>query len=191
MVGEAAIQTGETAREATRRDTFLRLIEQYGPALKRLAGAYLDREADREDLFQEIAVALWQAIPAFRGESSERTWLYRIAHNVAISDSARLRGHRRREEAAPELFDRASAAPDAEKELLREEKRRLLVEAIRELSGVDRQIVLLHLEGLSYAEIEEVSGLSQAALATRLTRAREKLKEHIRSKEGGAYERSR
>jgi RNA polymerase sigma-70 factor (ECF subfamily) len=162
-----------------KRDTFLRLIEEYGPALKRLAGVYMDRPADREDLFQEIAVALWQAIPAFRGASSERTWLYRIAHNVALSSAARVRGRRRREEAAPAEFDRASAAPGAEKELLREEERQLLVEAIRALGAVDRQLVLLHLEGLSYAEIEEVSGLSQAALATRLTRAREKLRERI------------
>ena len=43
------------------------------PALRRLAGAYMEQPADREDLFQEIAVALWQAIPRFRGESSERT----------------------------------------------------------------------------------------------------------------------
>jgi DNA-directed RNA polymerase specialized sigma24 family protein len=50
---------------------------------------------------------------------------------------------------------------------------------------LDREVILLHLEGLSYAEIEEVSGLSQSAIAARLTRIREKLKQKIGGKEAG------
>ena len=179
MVSEAAIETRETAQSDSPRETFLRLIEQYEPALRRLAGAYMEQGADREDLFQEIAMALWQAIPKFRGESSERTWLYRIAHNVSISSSAKLRRVGQREESIPESFDRPSALSDAEQELLREEKRRRLTDSIRDLPAIDRQIVLLHLEHLSYGEIEEVTGLSETAIATRLTRVREKLKEKI------------
>jgi DNA-directed RNA polymerase specialized sigma24 family protein len=67
----ALAQTQEVGNEWDRSRTFLRLIEQYQPALRRLAGAYMDRENDG-GLFQEIALALWQAIPRFRGESSER-----------------------------------------------------------------------------------------------------------------------
>ncbi len=66
--------------------------------MRRLAAVYVNDGRDREDLVQEIAVALWQAIPKFRGEASERTWLYRIAHNTAITASAKLwrRGRRKR-----------------------------------------------------------------------------------------------
>ncbi len=170
---------------ADRRETFLRLIGQYEPALRRLAGAYMERPTDREDLFQDIAVALWQSIARFRGESSERTWLYRIAHNVAISSSAKIRRVGRKEESMPIPFDRFSSSPGAEHALLKEERRLLLLDSIRDLPMIDRQIILLHLEGLSYAEIEEVTGLSVSAIATRLTRIREKLKESIRSKEVG------
>lgn len=81
----------------------------------------------------------------------------------------------------PENFEFASVHAGAEDSLLQAEKARLLNASIRELGIVDRQIVLLHLEGLSYAEIEEVAGLSQTAIATRLTRAREKLKQKIRA----------
>ncbi|MBZ5522965.1 MAG: RNA polymerase subunit sigma-70, partial [Acidobacteriia bacterium] len=61
--------------DTRRRETFLRLIAEYQGALRRLAAVYVTDSRDREDLVQEIAVALWQAIPGFRGESSERTWL--------------------------------------------------------------------------------------------------------------------
>jgi RNA polymerase sigma factor (sigma-70 family) len=163
---------------------FLRLFEEYGPALERLAGAYVARAEDREDLVQEIAVALWRALPAYRGDASERTWLYRIAHNTAITASMKQRKRETREVAA-EPVDHPSGRASAEQELLSSEKRRLLVEAIRGLPPPDRQITVLHLEGLSYTEIEEVTGLSEGAVAARLTRIREKLRRIIRAKEAG------
>ena len=183
MHGEALLERSQAAGEASRRDTFLQLMEQYEPALRRLAGAYLQRAADREDLFQEIAVALWQAIPNFRGESSERTWLYRIAHNVAISSTAKLHRRGRTEQTMPEQFEHASVARDAEQKVLRAEKIRLLNESIQRLSVIDREIVLLHLEGLSHAGIEEITGLSEIAIATRLTRIRGKLRGQIHTME--------
>ena len=179
--------SGLTAAESelVRNDVFLRLMQQFEPASRRLAAAYFDREPDRADLFQEIAIALWQAIPRFRKESSERTWLYRIAHNVAISSSAKTHRRARREEFLSEEFEHPSAATGVEEGLLLGEKRRALVDSIRRLAAADRQIILLHLEGLSYTEIEEVSGLSETAIATRLSRIRAKLKEEIRKREVG------
>ncbi|MGC1783931.1 MAG: RNA polymerase sigma factor [Acidobacteriaceae bacterium] len=191
MIGEATLDSRVAVQATAMRDTFLDLIAQYEPALRRLAGAYLDQPSDRDDLFQEIAVALWQALPKYRGESSQRTWLYRVAHNVAISYVVRFRRRRRSEEEMPENFEFPSAHAGAEDSLLQAEKARLLNTSIRGLGTVDRQIVVLHLEGLSYAEIEEVAGRSQTAIATRLTRAREKLKQNIRAAGRNSDERSR
>lgn len=185
MIAGIAARTQSAGEDSSQRDVFVRIIEEYGPALRRLVGAYVEQPSDREDLFQEIAVALWQATPKFRGESSERTWLYRIAHNVAISAAAKLRRLERNEQIIPDWFDGASAVSNAEQELLREEKRRLLIDSIRDLPGVDREIILLHLEGLSYAEIEEVSGLSETAIATRLSRIRDKLRKEIQRRRVG------
>jgi len=185
MIAHAVGETVVAVQKSDRHETFVRLIERFESPLRRLAAAYLVQQGYREDLFQEIALAVWQAIPNFRMESSERTWLYRIAHNVAISFSATTHRQGRREEALPEELDHPSPAVGAEQGLLQEEKRRALVDSIRHLAATDRQIILLHLEGLSYAEIEEVSGLSETAIATRLTRIRAKLKEEILRREAG------
>ena len=76
--------TATAGDESKRRETFLRLLDEHEAALRRLTGAYAATYSDRDDLFQEIATAVWGAIPRFRGASSERTWIYRIARNVQI-----------------------------------------------------------------------------------------------------------
>ncbi len=163
---------------------FLRIFAEYALALERLAGAYVAAREDREDLVQEIAAALWRALPGYRGEASERTWLYRIAHNIAITAAVRQRKRNTRE-VARETPPEYPAGGNAEQDLMAEEKRRMLFAAIRELPAADRQITVLHLEGLTGAEIEAVTGVAEGAVSTRLTRIREKLRRAIRSQEAG------
>ena len=79
-------------------------------------------------------------------------------------------------------MDLVTANADAEQQAVRNEQRRRLAELIRTLPAVDRQMILLHLEGLSYAEIEQITGLSQSAVATRLSRVRERLKEKMQAR---------
>ena len=75
------------------------LLRRYLPALRRLTASYLSTTYERDDLLQEIALGLWTALPRFRGEASERTWLYRIAHNTAISFVTRRKRQTDREQA--------------------------------------------------------------------------------------------
>jgi len=185
MLAEAVIEESDRVQPADRRDAFLRLVEQYEPALHRLTFGYADQPSDREDLFQEIAIALWQALPKFRGESSQRTWLYRIAHNVSISASTRSHKRAQKETALPEGEDFRSPAMSSEDAVLRSEKQELLARAIRGLQSLDRQLILLHLEGLNYAQIEEVCGMSQSAIASRLSRLRDRLRTQIQAGKGG------
>jgi RNA polymerase sigma-70 factor (ECF subfamily) len=159
-----------------------RLMERYEPALWRLVHSYEADSSRREDLFQEIALGLWKAIPHFRGASSERTWLYQIAHNIAISTLARRR-RERSEMPMEDTFEPATAAEHPDQALLLREKREAMLAAIRQLPAIDRQVVLLHLEGLGYEEIEHVSGLSQSAIATRLSRIRTRLTQAVQKKE--------
>jgi len=163
--------------------SFLRIIEEYQPALRRLVNSYEAMPARREDLFQEIALGLWQALPRFRGDSSERTWLYRIAHNIAISTLESRRRRDYRELPMPDSVERMGRWNDPDRKLLIEEQRQAMLAAIQELAPVDRQLIVLHLEGLSYQEIEDVSGLSESAIASRLTRVRDRLTGVIRNKE--------
>src|ERR1017187_8608142 len=177
MVAENAGQDQKAA--------FVRIFEQYAPALERLAGAYAAAREDREDLVQEIATALWRGVAGHRGGSRGRPRALRIAHNVAITATVKQRKREKREAAPEPRLDLPSAGAGAEQDLLVEEKRRMLFAAIRGLAAADRQITVLHLEGLSAAEIEAVTGIAEGAVATRLTRIREKLRHAIPARETG------
>lgn len=150
--------------------------------LRRLTVSYACEQADRDDLYQEITAAIWTALPRFRGDSSERTWVYRIAHNVAISAS--LRRRRRTERESLLQPDVASLALDPEAQSLESEQRQLLIEAVRSIRGLDKQIVVLHLEGLTNSEIAEIAGLTEGAIATRLSRVRAQLTQIVKTRTG-------
>jgi RNA polymerase sigma-70 factor (ECF subfamily) len=168
-------------RLPARPGAYEELLGRYAVPLRRLAHAYARSAAERDDLFQDIALALWTALPGFRGEASERTWLYRIAHNTAIRFATkRLRRSRHEQPGdAPDPVSRANP----ERTAIDDQQRRLLWEAVRALPLADRQIVILHLEGLSAADIMGITGLSAANVATRLTRIRKKLTAHLRDGE--------
>jgi RNA polymerase sigma-70 factor, ECF subfamily len=177
---DAAIMSGATYGPTGRDAAFSRMIEEFGPALQRLTSGYASSDADREDLYQDVMAGVWNALPAFRGASSERTWVYRIAHNVAISWSMRQNARRRREQPLGEIEPAQNRSPESL--AIDAQRRQMLISAIRALDGHDKQIVLLHLEGLSYADITEVVGIKEGAVATRLTRIRKRLTDAIASR---------
>src|SRR3546814_19424760 len=74
------------------------VLRQHGPMLSRIAASYEFESARREDLLQEISLALWRALPRWRGEASLRTFAARIAHNRAVDPLAR---HCRLNESVP------------------------------------------------------------------------------------------
>lgn len=153
-------------RESSCKQQFVDLIEAYAGPIRRLCTAYAATAADREDLFQEIFLAVWRALPAFRGDSSARTWLYRIAHNVALTWQTRDRRRRTRETAMNDGIQ-----PSASTDL----RRLALNQAIAAMNPADRTLTLLWLEGLSASEIEDVTGVKAATVAVRLSRIRKQL----------------
>jgi len=185
--GATTLQTGgivsteRTANEANRRETFSRLIRVYGAALKRLSAAYVRDPGARDDLFQEIALALWIALPGFRGEASERTWLYRIAHNTASTHLHRMRRRGERERQPRETDQEPAADSTPGDELEQADQQQRLFSALRELPTLDFQIVTMHLAELSYAEIADVVGLTQTNVGARLSRVRKTLAKRIES----------
>ena len=86
-----AILERETLDRASLKEQFERILAEHGPALSRLAGSYTNTRSDRDDLLQETAFAIWQALARFRGDCSERTFIFRIAHNRAIAYLSRYR----------------------------------------------------------------------------------------------------
>jgi RNA polymerase sigma-70 factor (ECF subfamily) len=151
---------------------FDQIVARYGPSLARLAWAYVDDAADHADLQQDVLVAIWRALPAFRGDASVRTFVFRIAHNRGITFAAR---QRRRPsvplpDSVPDERSDATAALDA-----RERAERLRL-AIRRLPPPQRQAISACLEGLSLAEIAELQATTTNNVSVRLTRAREALR---------------
>jgi RNA polymerase sigma-70 factor (ECF subfamily) len=161
-------------RHADHHAAYEALLKRYLAPLQRLAYAYTRESGARDDLFQEIALALWTALPAYRGDASERTWLYRVAHNTAIRFMARRLRRARHEHPDEGLTEPVSAA-NPERTAIDSQRRERLWAAVRALPVPDRRLVMLHLEGLSAAEIEAVTGLTAGNVATRLTRLRQKL----------------
>jgi RNA polymerase sigma factor (sigma-70 family) len=156
------------------------VLERHGPALRRLAWSYTRDPEQREDLFQEIAVALWKALPNFRGDSSERTYVYRVAHNTALRFIMSHRQLAVREQGPAQREIEPVSTDNPERDAIRNQRRQQLWRAVQNLPMVDRQIALLHLEGLSTAEVVDVTGFSEGMVAMRLSRLRRKLAEELK-----------
>ncbi|HEX6901017.1 MAG TPA: sigma-70 family RNA polymerase sigma factor [Thermoanaerobaculia bacterium] len=152
-----------------------RILREQAPALRRVAASYEADPARREDLFQDICLALWQALPGFRGDCSERTFAFRIAHNRGLTHGWRARGTAAADlDEAAEVVDPRS---DPESAAFEGQRRERLRDAVRRLPLPARQVVVLSLEGLGNREIGEVLGLTENNVAVRLTRARKLLRQ--------------
>jgi RNA polymerase sigma-70 factor (ECF subfamily) len=137
-----------------------------------LAG--FERDPDRrQDLRQDVALALWRAAPGWRGECSARTFVARIAHNVCVSH---VRSARRQPPAAmlDEALPSTDESPDAAAQ--RSDLGRRLERAVAALPESLRVATTLQLEGFSTGEIADTLGLAPGAVFTRLTRARTALR---------------
>jgi RNA polymerase sigma factor (sigma-70 family) len=154
-----------------REARFDRIMAADGAALRRLAMTYGQTPADADDLFQEICFALWRALPSFRGESSERTFAFRIGHNRGLTFRARRRP------AAAEIDDQLrDDSPGPVSLATAALSRERLLDAVRRLAEGHRQVVILSLEGLPHAEIAQILGITENNVAVRLSRARTELR---------------
>lgn len=150
-----------------------RIFSAYGPALVRLTACYEYRPDAREDLLQEILVAIWKALPTFRGDCSEKTFALRVAHNRCLTHVWRRGKSRESEGVLPEIPD-TRRSPEA---LAIESRRReALLAAIRALPVNYRQVITLALEDLAPPEIAAVLGVSENNVGVRLNRARKALR---------------
>lgn len=168
---------------------YQRLLAENGGALRRVAATYEADPSRQEDLLQEIFLALWRALPSFRGESSERTFLFRIAHNRGLSHLLKTKKTPLVELEGLEEEEQegilADPRQDPEKNAAERQDRARLLEAIRVLPLVPRQILTLCLEGLPHKEIGEVLGLTENHVAVQLHRARHKVRIWLERAAGG------
>lgn len=141
----------------------------HGSSLRRLALGYESDPDRRRDLLQEIHLELWRSLRLFDGRCSLQTWLYRVANNVGASHILR----RRRASAglvSLEALDREPPAVDGEAAANQGHSADRMLALIRRLEPLDRQMILLYLEGETAADIAEVTGLSPGNVATKIHR---------------------
>lgn len=135
---------------------------------------------DRSDLLQEVLLAVWKSIPAFRGQAKPTTYLYRVSHNAALLWIRTEKNYRRRvEQFSAESPQSFSSVPDS----LTDERLAKLYTAIRQLKPVDRSLMLLSLDGLSYREMAEVLGLSESNVGVKINRIKTQLAQTLKGNE--------
>lgn len=169
------------------REAFTRLVERLGPMVHTLIARMVGDRETAEDLAQDVFVRVWRSLPGFRGGSDVATWVYRIAHNVAVNE---LRSARRRREnpsgtpgspAAEEIPDEESPGPIEAVEA--EDECRRLWALVEELRPEQRAaLTLFYAADRSYREIGEILGMPIGTVKTTLYRAKETLRRRL---EGG------
>ncbi len=154
-------------------DQFEAWLAQHAAVLHHVANGFA-QGVDRHDLMQELLLALWRAVPAFRQSARPTTFIYRVAHNAALAWRRTQRNYQQRVDRfeTMQAIDPPSDATAAGRE---RDALQFLYAAIRELPPLDRSLVLLHLDGLSYVEMAEIHGLSETNVGVRLNRLKQKL----------------
>ena len=166
---------------------FAQLVEANQRNVYNLALRMLNNPQEAEDVLQETFLSAYKSLPGFEGRSSLSTWLYRIASNASLMrlrkkqpDTTSIDEPLELEEgdSLPRQFVDWSSVP--EDELLDEESRRMMNEAVAELpEGLRIVFILRDIEGLSTEETGEALELSESAVKTRLHRARLALREKL------------
>lgn len=158
------------------QNIFADILQQYSGFIRSSLQTYEHDKAQREELYQDVALALWRALPGFRGEASYLTFIARITHNIGVS-------HVRKAMSRPttEILEDSHVSSEKSPETQAQQKgqKEILLQAIGALPLGLRQTVSLYLEDFSNREIADILGLSEGNVAVRLTRARTRLSKYM------------
>lgn len=150
------------------KEQYTKMVMQYKDIIYKVCYIYAEKDYI-EDYYQEVLIELWRSFPHFRSESKISTWIYRISLNTCISFV-------RKKKRNP-----LSKIPSLEVDLTFEDKEKqqqieFLHTLINRLDILEKSLVLLWLEDLSYEEIASITGLSISNVGVKLSRIKEKLK---------------
>ena len=177
-----------------RRDevAFNELIRLYQARIFRLVFRMLGDRAEAEDLAQEVFITVFKSIDGFRGDSKLSTWLYRVATNHCKNRikylDRRARGKKKEFDEIAEHGTLESATMNPSSQIARPDhmvealqKERILKEAIGALDDEHRTLIVLRdIEHMTYEQIQEITGLPEGTVKSRLHRARHALREKVR-----------
>ncbi len=158
---------------------FDELIHNNYSSLQRVAVSYEANRALQEELTQDILQAIWQSLKLFRGDSSVKTYIFRIAHNRCARHVAK-----QVKQIDFNTNDFIEPIDSQEPESLLEQKDEInsLLMAIRALPMAQKQLITLSLEGFSYSEMAEIIGIKSNHIGVKLNRAKKLLKQFMEQK---------
>ncbi|WP_293306428.1 RNA polymerase sigma factor [Pedobacter sp. UBA5917] len=147
--------------------SYLDKLEEHKGIIYKMVNLYADDEEDRKDLYQEIVFQSWSAFNRFKGDAKFSTWLYKISLNVSLSFLSRQKKQTRTKEQND--FDHFFEPPELS------ERADWLYRCIKQLTEIDRSIIMLHLDGFDNTEISEMMGLSRNHANVKLHRIKQQL----------------
>ncbi|MEX0315428.1 MAG: RNA polymerase sigma factor [Allomuricauda sp.] len=161
-------------------NTFLELLQHSKEKIFRICVSYTKDTDEAKDLFQEVLVNIWKSLPNFKGDSALTTWVYRITLNVSLRYKTKLLKEKSKLSRATSVTIEPVDHPSQEDS--NEKKLALLRACVRGLNEVDKAVVTLYLEELSYKEISKITGLKENTVAVRIKRIKNKLLNCINEK---------
>ncbi|WP_206483470.1 sigma-70 family RNA polymerase sigma factor [Thalassotalea sp. G2M2-11] len=159
---------------------FTQWMTEHEKLLRHIINGFEAKPAIQDELFQEIALNIWRALPSFRQDSAVKTFVARIAHNVLATHVAKAVktikvDHELSE--APIDVQHDAVQPTPFQSLDQRQRQQRLLDGIRQLKLVQQQVITLALEGMSYQEIADVLSISTNLVGVRLQRAKQALTE--------------
>ena len=133
--------------------SYLNKLEEHKGIIYKIINLYADNDDDRKDLYQEIVFQSWSAYPRFKGDAKFSTWLYKLSLNVALSFLSKQKKQTQLKDRGQ--FDHYFEPPELS------ERADWLYRCIKQLTEIDRSIIMLHLDGFDNTEIAEMTGLSR------------------------------
>lgn len=161
-------------------NTFLSALEDNQDRLLRICSSYAKDAIETEDLFQEVLIHIWRALPKFKGDANISTWMYRITLNVSLRHRAKLNRDKARFARLKSLTIEQIVPNDSDNP--NKDKLILMRNCIRKLNDADKAIITLYLEELPYREISNITGLKENTIAVKVKRIKEKLLNCINEK---------
>lgn len=155
---------------------FLALINRHKGILFKVSRMYFDKLEDQQDLFQEIILQLWKSLDSFKGDSQFSSWMYRVALNTAIVFF-------KKEKRKSDSYNSIIIEPIASDGYNNEKDQQLIhfYNAVKELSKIEKALILQFIEGFSGKQIAKNLGLSEANVRVKINRTKSKLQELIKT----------
>ena len=160
-------------------------LAEHGSAVMKVARAYTLTSDECQDLAQEILLQAWRSLPNFAGKASPATWFYRVALHTAMNWQRKDKPRRSRQKPLLEVQVVATDAGNSAEQAQHRETVEQLYNAIHQLPKTEAALVLLYLDGLSYRDMAEVLGISEANVGVKLNRAKKALSALMKEKSDG------